>query len=50
MDAKEHYISGLAFAGAHQVVGDGMAPAITNGRKGAKEIIDEDLHRKESKK
>ena len=46
MDKNEHYISGLAFAGSHQVSGDGMAPAITNGRKGAKDIIDEDKARK----
>ena len=46
MDDNEHFISGLAFAGSHQVSGDGMAPAITNGRKGAKDIIDEDNRRK----
>ena len=46
MDKNEHYISGLAFAGSHQVSGDGMGPAITNGRKGAKDIIDEDKARK----
>lgn len=39
MDDKEHYIEHLAFAGAHQISGDGMGPAITNGRKAAKEIL-----------
>ncbi|MCR4698945.1 MAG: NAD(P)/FAD-dependent oxidoreductase [Bacilli bacterium] len=39
MNEEEHYIHGLGFAGAHQISGDGMGPAITNGRKGAKEIL-----------
>lgn len=49
MSDNEHYIYGLAFAGAHQDAGDGMAPAITNGRKGAKEIIDLDNNKRRRK-
>ncbi len=41
MHHHERYIDGLAFAGAHQVSGDGMGPAVTNGRKGAKDVLDE---------
>ena len=37
---SENYIWGLAFAGAHQISGDGMSPQITNGRKAAKIILD----------
>ena len=40
MSEKENFIQGLSFAGAHQISGDGMGPAITNGRKGAKIILD----------
>ena len=40
MGEKENFIQGLSFAGAHQISGDGMGPAITNGRKGAKIILD----------
>ena len=40
MSEKENYIQGLAFAGAHQISGDGMGPAVTNGRKAAKIILD----------
>ncbi len=40
MGEKENYIQGLSFAGAHQISGDGMGPAVTNGRKGAKIILD----------
>lgn len=40
MGEGEHYIHGLAFNGAHQISGDGMGPAITNGRKGAKDILE----------
>ena len=46
MEDDEHFISGLAFAGAHESVGDGMSPAISNGIKGANAIINEDLRRK----
>ena len=40
MSEEENYITGLAFAGAHQISGDGMGPAVTNGRKAAKIILD----------
>ena len=50
MDKDEHFIAGLAFAGAHEVVGDGMSPAISNGIKGAYDIINEDKRRKGDKK
>ena len=40
MSEAENYIHGLAFAGAHQISGDGMGPAVTNGRKAAKIILD----------
>ncbi|MBR6071319.1 MAG: NAD(P)/FAD-dependent oxidoreductase [Acholeplasmatales bacterium] len=39
MKAKEQYISGLAFNGAHQTSGDGMAPVINSGRAGANDIL-----------
>lgn len=40
MSEEENYINGLSFAGAHQISGDGMGPAVTNGRKAAKIILD----------
>ena len=46
MEDGERFISGLAFSGAHQTVGDGMSPAISNGIRGANAIIAEDLRRK----
>jgi len=39
MKDKEQYISGLAFNGAHQTSGDGMAPVINSGRAGASDIL-----------
>ena len=39
MEAEEHFIKGLEFAGAHAVVGDGQAPQIKNGRLAAKNIL-----------
>ena len=39
MKDKEQYISGLAFNGAHQTSGDGMAPVINSGRAGAGDIL-----------
>ena len=42
----EKFIEGLEFAGAHAISGDGMGPQITNGRKAAKNILD-DLKAKE---
>ena len=49
LEEHEKFISGLYFAGSHQVAGDGMAPAITNGRKAAKQVLDEDKKRKAGK-
>ena len=40
MSKDENYIHGLAFCGAHGISGDGMSPAITNGRKAAKTILE----------
>ena len=43
----EKFIEGLDFSGAHQISGDGMGPAVTNGRKAAKNVLD-DLRKKEA--
>ncbi len=40
-EEKDRFIDGLVFAGAHSISGDGMGPAVTNGRAAAKEIIEE---------
>ena len=48
MADEERIIAGLEFAGAHAISGDGMAPQVTNGRKAAKNILD-DLARKKKK-
>ena len=48
MSEQENYIDGLSFAGAHQISGDGMGPAITNGRKAAKIILDTMERRKQA--
>ena len=37
---EESFIKGLEFAGAHQISGDGLGPAVTNGRKAAKNVLD----------
>lgn len=50
MEMDEKFISGLAFAGAHEVIGDGVSPAISSGIKGANDIINEDNRRKGDKK
>ena len=42
MEKDEKFIQGLIFSGAHQTTGDGMSPAITNGIKAARLIIEED--------
>ena len=44
----ERFIEGLEFAGAHAISGDGMGPAVTNGRKAAKNILDDIAARKEA--
>ena len=36
----ERFIRHLEFSGAHQISGDGMGPAVTNGRKAAKNVLD----------
>ena len=41
MENDECFISGLYFAGAHQIIGDGMFPAISSGIKTANDIIKE---------
>ena len=45
----ERFIEGLEFAGAHAISGDGMGPAVTNGRKAAKNVLD-DIAAKEAKR
>jgi prolycopene isomerase len=36
----EHFIDHLEFSGAHQISGDGMGPAVVNGWKAAKNVLD----------
>ena len=45
----EKFIEGLEFAGAHAISGDGMGPQVTNGRKAAKNVLD-DIKAKEAVK
>ena len=45
MKEDDHYIEGLEFAGAFAISGNGMGPAVTNGRAAAKGIF-EDLEKK----
>ena len=45
---EEKFIEGLEFSGAHQISGDGMGPAVTNGRKAAKNVLDDIKKRKEA--
>ena len=44
---EEKFIEDLEFSGAHQISGDGMGPAVTNGRKAAKNVLD-DIKKKEA--
>ncbi len=37
---RESFIEHLEFSGAHAISGDGMGPAVTNGRKAAKNVLD----------
>ena len=46
MIEKERFIKGLFFAGSHETVGDGMAPAIISGRDAAMHIMKLDKGRK----
>ena len=45
MKEEDHFIEGLEFAGAHSISGNGMGPAVTNGRAAAKAIF-EDLEKR----
>ena len=45
MKEDDHYIDGLEFAGAFAISGNGMGPAVTNGRAAAKAVF-EDLEKK----
>ena len=45
---EEKFIEGLEFSGAHQISGDGMGPAVTNGRKAAKNVLDDLAKKKEA--
>ena len=45
MKEDDHYIEGLEFAGAFAISGNGMGPAVTNGRAAAKGVL-EDLEKK----
>ena len=45
MKEADHYIDGLEFAGAHAISGNGMGPAVTNGRAAAKAVW-EDMEKK----
>ena len=47
---EEKFIDRLDFAGAHAISGDGMGPAVTNGRKAAKNVLDDIAARKEAKR
>ncbi|MBQ6622551.1 MAG: NAD(P)/FAD-dependent oxidoreductase [Mogibacterium sp.] len=49
MKEEDHFIDGLEFAGAHAISGNGMGPAVTNGRAAAKAVW-EDMERKEAAK
>ena len=40
MKEEDHFIEGLEFAGAHSISGNGMGPAVTNGRAAAKGIFE----------
>ncbi|MBR0081614.1 MAG: NAD(P)/FAD-dependent oxidoreductase [Clostridia bacterium] len=40
MEQQDKVFEGLEFAGAHQIAGDGMGPAVTNGRRAAQNVLD----------
>ena len=40
MKEEEQFIKGLSFAGAHAISGNGMGPAVTNGRAAAKAVLE----------
>lgn len=43
---KDYFIQGLAFAGAHQLCGDGMAPAFDNGRVAVLDLLEQKKKRR----
>ena len=45
---EEKFIDHLEFSGAHQISGNGMGPAVTNGRKAAKNVLDTIAKEKEA--
>ncbi len=47
MKEEDHFIEGLEFAGAHGMSGNGMGPAVTNGRAAAKGVLDSRKAQKE---
>ena len=47
MKEEDHFIEGLEFAGAHSISGNGMGPAVTNGRAAAKGVLDSRKEQKE---
>ena len=47
---EEKIIKHLEFSGAHQISGNGMGPAVTNGRKAAKNVLDTIAKEKEAGK
>ena len=47
---EEKIIDHLEFSGAHQISGNGMGPAVTNGRKAAKNVLDTIAKEKEATK
>ena len=49
MQEEDKFIEGLEFAGAHAISGNGMGPAVTNGRKAAKNVLDA-MEKKEAAK
>jgi prolycopene isomerase len=49
MKEEDHFIEGLEFNGSPGMSGNGMGPAVTNGRAAAKAIL-EDMERKEGAK
>ena len=48
MKAEDHFIEGLEFAGAHGMSGNGMGPAVTNGRAAAKGVLEAMEKKKEA--
>ena len=49
MKEEDHFIDGLEFAGAFAISGNGMGPAVTNGRAAAKAVL-EDIEKRRAAK